>query len=66
MVEPPDFIVDTILLAMETGSRTEDEAVKECGELAQHNLLNWQHLRQKNEPLYQKVMDWCRTHPPRL
>ncbi len=36
-----DWIVDTILLNLETGTKTEAEAVVECGELAQTNLLDW-------------------------
>ncbi len=61
-----DPIVDTILLALKTGVRTESEAIAECGDLAKHQLLNWDYLRGKNDTLYRKVMDWCKTHPPEL
>jgi hypothetical protein len=60
------IIVDTILLALDTGIKTESEAVEECGDLAKHGLLDFQYLQYKNQTLYQKVMEWCERHPPEL
>ena len=59
-------IVDAILLALKTGTRTESEAIAECGDLAKHQLLDWDYLRSKDETIYLKVMDWCKEHPPEL
>ena len=61
-----DPIVDTILLALKTRTKTEAEAVAECGDLAKHQLLDWDYLYRKNETLYRKVEEWCRMHPPEL
>jgi hypothetical protein len=61
-----DPIVDTILLALKQGIKTEAEAISECGDLAKHQMLNWDYLRSENETLFRKVMDWCETHPPKL
>ncbi|MHC4568350.1 MAG: hypothetical protein ACYTE3_21625 [Planctomycetota bacterium] len=61
-----DLIVDTILLALKTGARTETEAVAEYGDLAKHDLLDWDYLYRKNETLYRKVEEWHRAHPPEL
>lgn len=66
MGEPPAVVVDVILLALKTGAKTEAEAVAECGDLAKHQMLDFAYLRQKNEALYQKVMEWCRAHLPQL
>lgn len=67
MAKPQDYvIVDTILLALETGTKTEDEAVAECVDLAKHQMLDFTRLSRRNEPLYQRVMERCKTEPPRL
>jgi len=66
MTEESRFIVDTILLALQTRTKTEDEAVAECGDLAQHQLLDFSYLQRKNQGLYEKVMAWCKAHPPAL
>ena len=63
---PPIFPVDAILLAVKTGTRAETEAVAELGDLAKHQLLDWNYLRLKDETLYRKVEEWCRMHPPEL
>ncbi len=64
--KPPTFPVDTILLAVKTETRTEAEAVAELGDLAKHQLLDWDYLYRKNETLCRKVEEWCRMHPPEL
>ena len=61
-----DPIVDTILLALKTRTKTEAEAVAECADLAKHQLLDWDYLYRKNETLYRKVEERCRMHPPEL
>lgn len=61
-----DPIVDTILLAVNQGIKTEDEAIAECGDLAKHQLLNWDYLRGEDPTLFKKVWDWCEKHPPGL
>ena len=66
MNNQPTIIVDAVLLNLEIGRKTEAEAVAECGDLAKHGLLDWDYLRSKDEPLYRKVEEWCRAHPPEL
>ena len=67
MSEPHDYVlVDAILLALKTGAKTEAEAVAECGDLAKHQMLDFTYLQRKNEPLYRKVMEWCKANPPQL
>ena len=61
-----DPIVDAILLALEIEFKTEAEVVAECGDLAKYDLLDWDYLYRKNEPLYHKVKEWCKEHPPEL
>jgi hypothetical protein len=61
-----DLIVDTILLALRQGIKTEADAITECGDLAKHQLLNWDYLRSEDEALFRKVWDWCERHPPEL
>ena len=50
-------IVDAILDALETGAKTEAEMIAKCGELAQSQLLDFQHLRAENASLYRKVVE---------
>ena len=64
--KPLTFPVDTILLAVKTETMTEAEAVAELGDLAKHQLLDWDYLYRKDETLYRKVEEWCRMHPPEL
>ena len=59
-------IVDAILDALETGAKTEAEMIAKCGELAQSQLLDFQHLRAENAALYRKVVEWCEAHPLKL
>jgi hypothetical protein len=66
MDEVPTVIVDTILLALKTGAKTEAEVIAECGDLAKHHLLDITYLMHKNEALYRQVMKWCQEHPPEL
>jgi len=61
-----DPIVDTILLALRQGTKTEAEAITECCDLAKHQLLNWDYLHSENEALFREVWDWCERHPPEL
>ena len=55
-----------ILRVLKTGTITEPEAVAEFGDLAKHQLLDWDCLRRENETLCQKVEEWCRMNPPKL
>lgn len=61
-----DPIVDTILLSLKQGIKKEAEAIAECGDLAKHQMLDFDYLRGMNETFYQKVMDWCEKHPPEM
>ncbi len=58
------WMVDAILFNLEDGSNTEAEAVAECRSLAQSQLLDFDYPCSKNRPLYDKVTDWCESHPP--
>jgi len=66
MTEESRFTVDAILFNLQIGVKTEDEAVAECGDLAQHQLLDFSYLQRKNQGLYEKVMAWCNANPPAL
>ena len=66
MMNDLKVVVDMILLAIKTGTKTEDEAVEECADLAKNGLIDWDYLRLKHETLHRKVEEWCRTHPPEL
>ena len=48
---------------LEDGSKTEAEAAAERGSLTQSQLLDFGYLRSKNKPLYDKLADWCESHP---
>ena len=62
-MEKYSTLVDFILYALKAGTKTEQEGIEACCLLAQCQLLDWEYLRYKDGPLYDKVWEFCERHP---